>query len=218
MKWFYGRCSKDEEIQKNSIDTQIKMVEDKYGKCDEYITDKGISGSKGIEKREGLQNLLASTSKGDVIYVSKMDRISRDINLMGYIQMKLNGKGVSLVSVGDGNVNEDDPMSNLMRNIVNIFSEFERQTLRMRIRQTMELKKSRNERVSRFPQYGKKFDGNKLVDDDYDMIILEEIKKMKNEGMKITAVKKVLDGKGYKSKTGLSSIPYMSVRKMYHEV
>ena len=73
-KIFYGRCSKEESKQKNSIDTQKMIVEDKYGQCDEYFTDVGKSGALGLDKRLGLAEALESLRKGDELIVAKLDR------------------------------------------------------------------------------------------------------------------------------------------------
>ena len=217
---FYGRCSKEEAKQKNSIDTQKMIVEQKYGECDEYYTDIGISGAKGLDKRIGLAEALESLGKGDELIVAKLDRLARDSYLSAYLQFQVEKRGAKIVSASEETLNGDDATSKLLKTIITAFSEFERQQIKSRIKATMKLKISRNERVSRWPRYGTTFtdDGKHVVGDVEQQQVVELVKTLKDEGMKITRIKKELELRGIKTAQGKDVWHYQSARNLYHRV
>ena len=219
-KMFYGRCSKEEAKQKNSIDTQKMIVEQKYGECDEYYTDIGISGAKGLEKRLGLAEALESLGKGDELIVAKLDRLARDSYLSAYLQFQVEKCGAKIVSASEETLNGDDATSKLLKTIIQAFSEFERQQIRSRIKSTMALKISRNERVSRWPRYGTTFtdDGKHVVGDVEQQQVVELVKTLKDEGMKITRIKKELELRGIKTAHGNAVWHYGQVYRLSRRV
>ena len=219
-KIFYGRCSKEEAIQKNSIDTQKMIVEQKYGKCDEYFTDIGISGAKGLDKRIGLAEALESLGKGDELIVAKLDRLARDSYLSAYLQFQVEKRGAKIVSASEETLNGDDATSKLLKTIIQAFSEWERQTIRARIKQTMKLKISRNERVSRWPRYGTTFtdDAKHVVEDVEQQKVIQLVKTLKHEGMKITRIKKELELRGIKTAHGNDKWHYGQVYRLSRRV
>ena len=95
---FYGRQSKGEDVQKYSMDAQKTLVENKFGSCDLYFSDRGISGSKGLEHREGWRDAVDSLKRGDELVVAYRDRISRDFLLMAVLEDKFERKGIKILS------------------------------------------------------------------------------------------------------------------------
>jgi DNA invertase Pin-like site-specific DNA recombinase len=219
-KVFYGRCSKEESKQKNSIDTQKMIVEQKYGTCDEYYTDIGISGAKGLDKRLGLAQALESLGKGDELIVAKLDRLARDSYLSAYLQFQVEKRGARIVSASEETLNGDDATSKLLKTIIQAFSEFERQQIRSRIKSTMALKVSRNERVSRFARYGTTFteDGKRVVVNTEEQKVIELVKTLKDGGMKITRIKKELELRGIKTAHGNDKWHYGQVYRLSRRV
>lgn len=217
---FYGRCSKEEAKQKNSIDTQKMIVEEKFGECDEYYTDIGISGAKGLDKRLGLAAALESLNKGDELIVAKLDRLARDSYLSAYLQFQVEKRGAKIVSASEETLNGDDATSKLLKTIIQAFSEWERQTIRARIKQTMKLKISRNERVSRWPRYGTTFtdDAKHVVEDVEQQKVIELVKTLKGDGWGITRIKKELESRKIKTAHGNDVWHYQSTRNLYHRV
>ena len=219
-KIFYGRCSKDEEIQKNSIEAQKKLVEDAVGECDEYFTDTNRSGASGLDKRLGLAQALETIKKGDELIVARLDRLARDVYLSSYITLQVEKKGARIVSATEESLNGEDATSKLLKTIITAFSAYERQTIRARIKATMELKKSKGERVSRYAPYGYDFteDAKRVIANDEEQKVLSLISEMKNEGSGVETVRKELNRRGIKTKRGKSSWHYQTIYKIYQKV
>jgi len=216
---FYGRCSKDEDVQKNSIESQRKLVADKYSIDDEFI-DTGLSGASGLDKRIGLAAALEVIGKGDKLIVARLDRLARDTYLSSYIQLQVEKKGAKIVSATEESLNGDDATSKLLKTIIQAFSEFERQSIRARVKATLELKKSKGERISRWAEYGYDFteDGKRVIENDEEQKVLRLIKTLKDEGKGIQAVKDELEAEGIKTKRGKDVWHYQSVRNIYKKV
>jgi len=216
---FYGRCSKDEDVQKNSIASQRKLVADKYSIDEEFI-DTGLSGASGLDKRIGLAAALETIGKGDKLIVARLDRLARDSYLSSYIQLQVEKKGAKIVSATEESLNGDDATAKLLKSIIQAFSEFERQSIRARVKATLELKKSKGERISRWAEYGYDFteDGKRVVENAEEQKVLQLVKTLKDEGKGIQAVKNELEKEGIKTKRGNDVWHYQSVRNIYKKV
>ena len=220
MKLFYARCSKDEDIQKNSIEAQRKLVTDKYGMPDREFIDSGISGACGLEKRIGLAAALEAIGKGDELIVARLDRLARDVYLASFIQLQVEKKGAKIISATEESLNGDDPTSKLLKTIIQAFAEFERDSIKARVKSTLQLKKSKGERISRFAEYGYDFtaDGKRVIENADEQKVLQLVKTLKDEGLGIQAVKDQLEAEGIKTKRGKDVWHYQSVRNIYKKV
>ncbi|MFA9240011.1 MAG: recombinase family protein [Candidatus Paceibacteria bacterium] len=127
----YLRLSTDEDKQSNSFEIQEQVIT-------KYAKDNGLepiiktfkdtkSGAK-LEQRFGLMELLNTIKKNDKVIVHKMDRLSRDVLQMGWIRTEIARMGVELVII-DTKSDSNDPMSNLMEQIVTAFASYEREMI-----------------------------------------------------------------------------------------
>ena len=185
MRYFNRRCTKEEHIQKNSIDAQKKLVIDKYGAIDRSFVDVGISGACGVDKRIGLSAALEVITRGDELIVARLDRLARDVYLASYIQLQVEKKGATIISATEESLNGNDATSKLLKTIIQAFAEFERASIKARVKSTIQLKKSKGERISRFAEYGYDFteDGKRVVKNAEVQKVLQLGKTLKDEGM-----------------------------------
>ena len=220
MRYFYGRCSKEEDIQKNSIDAQKKLVIDKYGAIDRSFVDVGISGACGLDNRIGLAAALEVITRGDELIVARLDRLARDVYLASYIQLQVEKKGATIISATEESLNGNDATSKLLKTIIQAFAEFERASIKARVKSTLQLKKSKGERISRFAEYGYDFteDGKRVIENAGEQKVLQLVKTLKDEGLGIQAVKDQLEAEGIKTKRGKDVWHYQSVRNIYKKV
>jgi DNA invertase Pin-like site-specific DNA recombinase len=218
---FYGRQSKGEDLQKYSIDAQKTLVEKKFGTPDLYFQDKGISGAKGLEAREGLRNAVDSLKRGDELVVAYRDRISRDFLLMAVLEDKFERKGIKILSATEESLNSDSIEATAMKQMVSVMSSMERKIIARRIKNVLAHKKSNNERISRFPEYGYDFagdDSKSVVKNEEEQKVLALIKELKGEGKKITHICRELDARKIPTKRGGDTWNYYSTRNLYHRV
>jgi DNA invertase Pin-like site-specific DNA recombinase len=104
-----------------------------WGVVEEY-RDAGISGSKGRDKRPGLDQMLKNASKRrfDVVMAWAIDRLGRSlIDLLGTIQT-LEACGVDLY-LDQQSIDTTTPAGKLMFQVCGAFAEFERSMVRQRV-------------------------------------------------------------------------------------
>jgi DNA invertase Pin-like site-specific DNA recombinase len=104
-----------------------------WGVVEEY-RDAGISGSKGRDKRPGLDQMLKNASKRrfDVVMAWAIDRLGRSlIDLLGTIQT-LEACGVDLY-LDQQSIDTTTPAGKLMFQVCGAFAEFERSMIRQRV-------------------------------------------------------------------------------------
>jgi DNA invertase Pin-like site-specific DNA recombinase len=102
--------------------------------------------------RPGLTKLLEELRRGDVVLVAKRDRLGREVLFVQLLQADIERRGAWVESAA-GEGNGDQPADKLMRNLIDSFSEYERDQIRARTKAALAVKASRSERVGAIP-YG----------------------------------------------------------------
>ena len=120
-----------------------------------------------FENREELQQLLDDAENGvfDVLLVTEWDRLSRDIEITGYIKFTLKSKGIELVAIHERKLNNE--YDELVEGVVGLFSKFETKRRLRRVKRGIERAKKNNKFMSR-PPLGYKVDLNGDVVIDYE--------------------------------------------------
>ena len=125
----YARCSTDRQdltAQRAAL-AELGVTEDHI-----YI-DHGLTGTN--RARPGLDQALAAVREGDMLVVSKLDRLARSVPDARAIADQLQKKGVRL-ALGASVYDPTDPMGKMFFNILATFAEFEADLIRMRQGQT----------------------------------------------------------------------------------
>ncbi len=111
----YARVSTDDQHP----EVQLALL----GDCDRVFTDKGVSGAKA--SRPELGRCLEYLRPGDVLVVTKLDRLGRSVaNLIELVQ-KLGEMKVDLVVTQQG-LDTTTPAGKLMFHVLAAVAEFER--------------------------------------------------------------------------------------------
>lgn len=120
MKYGYARVSTKGQLDGNSIEEQVKMINDIYP--DAVMTIESYSGAK---ERPLFNKILESATEGDYVVVTKLDRFCRSTKEgLEYIDLLLHG-GVKIHILNMGLI-ENTPMGRLIVTNLLAFAEFER--------------------------------------------------------------------------------------------
>jgi site-specific DNA recombinase len=97
--------------------------------------DGGVSGGNGIEDRVALPRMLSDLYRGDfeAIVVARLDRLARKIALQEAIVEDLRKHGGLLLSVAEPDLCSEDPARILMRQMLGVFAEYERNLITARL-------------------------------------------------------------------------------------
>src|SRR4051812_18559137 len=131
----YVRVSTDGQTVENQTRELRQIAERRGWEVVEIYNDAGVSGSKGRDKRPGLDQMLknASRRKFDVVMVWAIDRLGRSlIDLIGTVQ-HLEACGIDLY-LDQQNIDTTSPAGRLMFQITGAFAEFERSMIRQRVK------------------------------------------------------------------------------------
>jgi DNA invertase Pin-like site-specific DNA recombinase len=130
----YVRVSTDKQTVENQVRELRQIAQRRGWEVVEQYSDAGISGSKGRDKRPGLDAMLkdAQRRRFDVVMAWAIDRLGRSlIDLLGTIEA-LQACGCDLY-LDLQSIDTTTPAGLLMFQVTSAFAEFERSMIRQRI-------------------------------------------------------------------------------------
>ena len=120
------------------------------GVDDQHVhVDHGLSGT--TRARPGLREALAACRAGDVLVVTKLDRLARSLRDATDIADELTKKGVAL-NLGGAVYDPTDPVGRLLFNVLGMVAEFEADLIRARTREGMAIAKAAGKLRGRKPK------------------------------------------------------------------
>jgi len=130
----YVRVSTDKQTVENQVRELRQIAQRRGWEVVEQYSDAGISGSKGRDKRPGLDAMLkdAQRRRFDVVMAWAIDRLGRSlIDLLGTIEA-LQACGCDLY-LDQQSIDTTTPAGRLMFQVTSAFAKFERSMIRQRI-------------------------------------------------------------------------------------
>ncbi len=128
MKIGYARVSTVEQ------DTTAQHQALEAAGCDRIYIDHGYTGRN--RHRPKLKEALAACRSGDTLVVTKLDRLARSVADASTIAATLRTNGVRL-EIGGSCYDPEDPMGQLMFNVLAMIAEFEADLVSMRTRESL---------------------------------------------------------------------------------
>ena len=156
----YLRVSGKGQVDGDGFSRQLIAIE-KYSQANglkirKVFREEGISGTKELENRPALQELLAATTDTDVkvVIIEKLDRLARDLMVQETIIGDLRKRGIELVSVAEPDLCSDDPSRKLVRQIFGAISEYEKCMIVLKLRGARQRMKARTGRCEGMIAFG----------------------------------------------------------------
>lgn len=143
MKIGYARVSSLGQ----SLDSQIEKLK-AFG-CEKIFQEKKSGGSTG--KREAVKDALEFGREGDVLVITKLDRLARSMFDLQSISETLERKKVDLV-VLDQKIDTTTPTGRLTFHLLGAVAEFERDLINERRNEGMERAKEKGVQFGRKPK------------------------------------------------------------------
>ena len=200
ITWSYVRCSTSHQ----DLATQNQQLLD-YSKAfgftiDKNINDFGISGSefdrKGLnEIKDGIVN--KSFSQLIIYSISRLGRsMIETISLLN----ELTDNGINVISLKE-NLDLSTPSGKMISQIFSVLSEYELETLRTRIRDTLQTKKRNGNKYTK-SLLGFDVENGKMVVNEKEQKIIRKMFKMYESGSGYTEIANHLNKQGHTIKNG----------------
>jgi DNA invertase Pin-like site-specific DNA recombinase len=132
----YARVSTDEQdltAQRDAL-TALGVAPDRI-----YV-DHGLTGTN--RARPGLREAMAACRAGDVLVVTKLDRLARSLPDARDIVAELTAREVKL-TLGGSVHDPTDPVGRLLFNVLAMVAEFESDLIKMRTREGMKVARAK---------------------------------------------------------------------------
>jgi DNA invertase Pin-like site-specific DNA recombinase len=139
----YARVS----TQGQTLDAQLEALN--VAGCEKVFREK-VSGARA--DRPELAKALSTVSAGDVLIVSRLDRLARSTRDLLNVIDALTKRGAKFRSLGDPWADTTTPHGRLILTVLGGLAEFERELIRERTGEGRERAKARGQHMGRRPQ------------------------------------------------------------------
>ena len=201
----YVRASKEsQELTPEAQRVALERWCRDHGAALAVVHEDNLCSVTPVDKRPGLLAALDAVAElgAGVLLVARRDRLARDPILTAMVERLVERTGARVQSAA-GEGNGDGPTEQLMRRIVDAFSEYERALIRQRTAAALRVKASRGERTGGVP-YGYQLaaDGVHLEPHEAEQAIAAAARELREAGMSLRAVGAALEGRGLLPRSG----------------
>jgi DNA invertase Pin-like site-specific DNA recombinase len=182
-----------------SLETQLRQIQS-YSvlkgfdiPLDNFITEKGVSGSLEFEKRPEGGRLFNHLASGDVLIFSKLDRAFRNTRNALNTLHELKQRGISVHFIDLGGDVTNDGIGSVIFTILSAFATFERERIATRIREVKQVQKAEGKFLGGFTRFGYRVEEDRLEKDTDQQKIINEMKDMRRRGMSLRRISSWLD-------------------------
>lgn len=193
------------EIQREAIEAWARQQRHQIvGWC----ADEGVSGSNGLESRDGLAEALHRIRAGDAtaLVVYRLDRLARDLVVQEQLLAEVWRMAADVHSTASGESDlrddPDDPSRRMIRQILGAVSEYERAMISLRLRRGRERKAATGGFAFGSPAFGYRAQEGVLVPNDREQVALTRMRELRAEGLSLRQIADVLHAEGHRSKRG----------------
>ena len=182
-----------------SLETQFKQIVS-YASLkgfeippENFVTERGVSGSLEFEKRPEGSKLFERLLAGDVLIFSKLDRAFRNTRNALNSLHELKERGVSVHFIDLGGDVTNDGIGSVIFTILSAFATFERDRIATRIREVKQIQKGEGKFLGGFTRFGFTVEDERLKPNPEEQVIIKEMKDMRRRGMSLRRISKWLD-------------------------
>jgi putative DNA-invertase from lambdoid prophage Rac len=182
-----------------SLETQFKQIVS-YASLkgfeispENFVTERGVSGSLEFEKRPEGSKLFERLEAGDVLIFFKLDRAFRNTRNALNSLHELRERGVSVHFIDLGGDVTNDGIGSVIFTILSAFATFERDRIATRIREVKQVQKGEGKFLGGFTRFGFTVEDEKLKPNPEEQVIIKEMKDMRRRGMSLRRISKWLD-------------------------
>lgn len=172
-----------------------------------WTQDLGISGSNGLETRQGLLEALGALREGSAsgIVVYRLDRLARDLVLQEHLLAEVWRMGARIYSTSpsedqylDPEGAETDPSRALIRQVLGAVAQYERAMIRLRLRSGKARKGASGGYIGGQPSYGHRAEDRSLAPNPDEDALVKMVHDLRAAGHSYREIAAALTEAGYK--------------------
>ena len=131
----YVRCSTDQQTVENQVRILTEVAERAGWTIVRVFEDQGISGAKGRDQRPGFDALLKAIHRREIDICASyaVDRLGRSLSDLVAFLSDIQARGCDLY-LHQQSVDTSTPSGRMLFQMLAVFSEFERELIRGRVR------------------------------------------------------------------------------------
>jgi DNA invertase Pin-like site-specific DNA recombinase len=136
----YLRVSGKSQVDGDGFPRQLEAIKG-YTKAQNIkiahvYEEKGISGAKDWEDRPAWMEMMGAMLSNGVklVIIEKLDRLARDLMVQETIIGDMRKRGLTLVSVHEPDLLQDDPTRTLLRQMMGAIAQYEKAMLVLKLR------------------------------------------------------------------------------------
>lgn len=196
----YLRVSTDRQAEQGlGLDVQREAIR-KWAKEHKHqialwTADEGVSGSNGLDTREGLLDALEALKehRARALVVYRLDRLARDLIVQETLLAELRRVGAEAFSTSPSESNyltDDaaDPSRKLIRQVLGAVAEYERAMVSLRLRSGRRRKAEKGGYAFGSPPLGYRAEQRELVPVEGEQLALARIAELHNEGLSLRGI------------------------------
>jgi site-specific DNA recombinase len=193
----------------------LKFAQERGWEVVAQESDQDASGDD--DERAGLWRAVNALPKGGILLAWKRDRLFRSDYFGAWLEIQLRKKGCRIQTTQREGSEGDDPYSELLRGIIDLFSSFELKMIRLRTKTAMRHHQANGRRMSNRPPYGWKRDPKdpaKLVKDRQQQRTLAMMTEYADKGATYAIIAKWLRWESIPTPTGEGTWTATTVRRI----
>ena len=201
----YLRVAGKGQVDGDGFDRQLLAVR-QYAEANgikivRVFREKGVSGTKDLDDRPAFLEMLAALLSNGVrtVLIERLDRLARDLMVQETIIGDLRKRGITLISVHEPDLLQDDPTRTLLRQMVGAIAEYEKKVIVLKLRGARQRMKARTGRCEGAKPYGTR---------EGEAATLKLIQHLRASGMAYDKIAAHLDAKGLKPRRGEKWHPF----------
>lgn len=161
----------------------------------EEICDAGISGSKN--DRPGFQRIieLCETKQIDGVVIYSLSRFTRSTrDLLDFVDKYVKTGQIQLYSLNE-NIDTSSPIGKFMITMLGALNELEREQSNQRVKDALQHKKQNGEKLGGYVPYGFDVLDGKLIPNESEKAVINEMKELKEQGLSLCKIAKTLNSR-----------------------
>jgi DNA invertase Pin-like site-specific DNA recombinase len=161
----------------------------------ETFQEEGVSGTKELDDRPALQDLLAALKEGNVkvVILEKLDRLARDLMVQETILSDLMKQGFDVISVCEPDLCSTDPSRVLVRQIFGAIAQYDRAMTVLKLRGARQRMKVREGRCEGRKAFGARSGESQAI---------ARMRELRSGGMAVDRIAEQLNIEGIPTRMG----------------